>query len=64
VKSWLAEHDNFDTLYIHYSEALRDPTTAAEDVAAFLARDLDVEKMVGVVDPQLYRNRREELVGD
>jgi hypothetical protein len=64
VKSWLAEQDHVDTLYIHYSEALRDPTTAAESVAAFLGRDLDVEKMVGVVDPQLYRNRREELTGD
>ena len=63
VKSWLADQDHFDTLYIHYSDALQDPTTAAERVVAFLEdRDLDVEKMVGVVDPNLYRNRREDLL--
>lgn len=61
VTSWLSQQENVNVLYVHYSEALQDPQTAAERVAAFLDRDLDVEPMVGVVDPNLYRNRRAEL---
>lgn len=61
VQQQLARRENMDVLYVHYSEALQDPQTAAEQVAAFLGRELDVERMVGVVDPKLYRNRREAL---
>ncbi|HSM56205.1 MAG TPA: sulfotransferase domain-containing protein [Candidatus Sulfomarinibacteraceae bacterium] len=61
VSGWLAQQPNFDVLYVHYSDALRDPQTAAESVNDFLQQDLDVERMVGVVDPNLYRNRRREL---
>lgn len=61
VQQQLAQQENMDVLYVHYSEALQDPQTAAEAVVRFLGRDLDVERMVGVVDPNLYRNRREEL---
>ena len=61
IRQWLDEQENFSTLYVHYSNALADPQTTAEQVHHFLARDLDVEKMVGVVDPDLYRNRREAL---
>lgn len=62
IEQQLAQRENFDVLYVHYSDALSDPQTAAEEVARFLGRDLDIERMVGVVDPQLYRNRREELI--
>ena len=61
VERLLAQQANMGVLYVHYSEALKDPQTAAEQVVAFLARDMDVERMVGVVDPKLYRNRRESL---
>jgi hypothetical protein len=61
VEQWLARQDNVEALYIHYSDALRDPQTTAENVAQFLGKALNVERMVGVVDPQLYRNRRAEL---
>ena len=61
VEQWLEHTDNVDVLYVHYSDALQDPQTTAERVAQFLGKDLDVERMVGVVDPKLYRNRREEL---
>lgn len=59
VRQWLADTENFTTLYVHYSEVLADPQTHAERVNEFLERELDVEKMVGVVDPALYRNRKE-----
>ncbi len=62
VEQQMAQQENVDVLYVHYSDALQDPQTAAERVIEFLGKDLDVERMVGVVDPNLYRNRREELV--
>ncbi len=62
VDQQMTQQENVDVLYVHYSDALQDPQTAAEQVVEFLGKDLDVERMVGVVDPNLYRNRREELV--
>lgn len=62
VEQQLAQRENMHVLYVHYSEALQDPQTAADRVVQFLGRELDVERMVGVVDPKLYRNRREDLV--
>ena len=61
IKEWLAQQENFSILFVHYSEALADARSQAERVKAFLGADLDVEKMAGTVDPNLYRNRQEEL---
>ena len=63
VKTWLGEQENFSVIYVHYSEALADARTQAERVKAFLGAELDVDKMTGTVDPNLYRNRQEELTG-
>ena len=64
VKEWLAQQGNFSVLYVHYSKALADARSQAERVKAFLGADLDVDKMAGTVDPNLYRNRREEMAGE
>ena len=48
---------NYARLEIPYRETVQDPQTQAERMREFLGMDLDVEKMVGVVDPSLYRNR-------
>ncbi len=61
VESWLSAQPNFAVLYVHYSELLQDPQTSAVRINEFLDRDLDVEAMVSVVDPQLYRNRQDQL---
>ena len=58
VKSWLAEQPNFQTLYVHYSDVLTDPETAAAKINHFLGGSLDVPAMVTAVDPTLYRNRQ------
>lgn len=63
VKEWLAQQDNFSVLYVHYSEALADARSQAERVNAFLGAALDIDKMAGTVDPDLYRNRQEEIAG-
>ena len=47
----------FEVLELNYAEMCRSARPQALRMAAFLGDGLDVEKMVGVVDAQLYRNR-------
>lgn len=58
VEAWLAEQPNFEILYVDYGEVLAEPLAQAERVSQFLDCALDIEKMAGVVDPALYRQRR------
>jgi len=48
---------NFEALYVDYAEAIRDPASAARQIADFVGGDLDVDRMAAVVDGSLYRNR-------
>ena len=57
TRHWLAQQPNFQVLYIHYSDLLREPEAQAAQVNQFLGGGLDVAKMATVVDPNLYRNR-------
>jgi len=61
VEAWLAQQPHFETLYVSYNDMLVDPEPYARRIDAFLGGGLDVERMVGVVDPNLYRQRREKL---
>ncbi len=57
VKQWLAQQPNFAVLELDYNAMLRDPAPYARRVNDFLGGDLDVQAMIQVVDPALYRNR-------
>lgn len=57
TRQWIAQQPNIAVLYIHYSDLLREPTVQAAKINQFLGNRLDVEKMAGVIDPALYRNR-------
>jgi len=59
VQHWLAEQPNLDVLYVHYNHVLADPLPHARRINDFLGGTLDVERMVAVVEPGLYRQRRE-----
>jgi len=52
---------HFRILEIHYRLVLENPRKEAERIDAFLGGTLDAEKMAGVVDPALYRNRSEAV---
>ena len=58
VYSWLKKQHNIKTLYVSYNETLNDPETTAEKIEKFLQRNLNVEKMMHVVNPKLYRQRK------
>jgi hypothetical protein len=61
VQEWLGSQPNVSVLYVHYSEMLADPLPQIDTINKFLGGDLDIEKMTDVIDPNLYRNRREQI---
>ncbi len=61
VLKQLAERANMQTLFVQYSQALKAPLPQAEKVNQFLGGKLDVPAMTAIVDPELYRNRQENL---
>jgi len=58
VEAWLAAQPNIDVIYVSYNDTLENPVQQAKRVNQFLGNALDEKKMVGVVDPTLYRQRR------
>jgi hypothetical protein len=58
VDKYLEDHDNFAAIYVNYNEMIADPRPTAVTVNEFLGGTLDVEAMVNVVEPALYRQRQ------
>lgn len=58
TQRWLKEQPNVKTIYISYNETLDKPKKTAEKISDFLGNKLDIEKMIQIVDPRLYRQRR------
>ncbi len=58
IYEWLGEQPDIEVIHVSYNETLDDPEATAERVAALIGCGLDVEKMMQVVDPKLYRQRR------
>ena len=56
--SWLAEQPNFDVVYVSYNRMLEAPSEQVARINEFLGNRLDVEKSAAVVDPTLYRQRK------
>ena len=56
--AYLGSQANVECIEISYNDLLRDPATAAGQVAEFAQLGADAaERMAAVVDPNLYRNR-------
>lgn len=58
METWIAEQSNIDVLYISYNDMLQDPVGKAKEVNRFLDDALSVDRVVGVVDKTLYRQRK------
>jgi len=56
----LKNASHFEFLEVAYTSVLADARAEARRIAGFLGGGLDVERMAGVVDRQLYRNRAED----
>jgi hypothetical protein len=57
--NWLQAQDNFQVLYVHYSDILADPMTEVQKINAFLGGKMNIMAMAGQVDPELYWNRQD-----
>jgi LPS sulfotransferase NodH len=57
VKYWLARQPNIDVLYVEYGAILADPEGRCREIAGFIGRPLEIEKMSAVPSAHLYRNR-------
>ncbi|HEY83756.1 MAG TPA: sulfotransferase [Chloroflexi bacterium] len=58
IEVWAHRQNNVEFLYVSYNDLLANPRPQVERVNQFLGDKLDMEKMVEVVDPNLYRQRR------
>jgi len=58
VKGWLVRQPNVEVLHVNYNRMVADPTESLQKVNVFLGGDMNVEVMAGVVDKELYRERK------
>ncbi len=56
--NYLLKHaPHLEALEVNYREVIEHPLEEARRISEFLGRELDLESMASVVDPELYRNR-------
>ncbi|MCA9917518.1 MAG: sulfotransferase domain-containing protein [Anaerolineales bacterium] len=64
VMDWMAARPNVSVMYVHYSDMLANPMPQVALINEFLGGNMDVQAMAEVVDPNLYRNRKNRLKTD
>jgi len=57
ITEWIAKQRHIDCLYVNYRDVIADPEPWAEKIQEFLGTPLNRERMLSVVNPELYRNR-------
>ena len=62
VRFMVRKRPNFEMIEVDFKEALEDPTAFVGQVNAFLGGGLDRDAMMAIVDPDLYRNRKADLL--
>ncbi len=58
IERWIQKNENATMIFVNYLDLIKNPEQELEKTREFLQRDLDVESMVSVVDPSLYRVRK------
>jgi hypothetical protein len=57
VEAYMKSYPNFKWLDVHYNELLANPKPWVDKLDEFLGGGMQTDKMLGVVDPTLYRQR-------
>ena len=57
IGQWLADQGNIDVLYVKYNDVIKHPDENAGTVCEFLGGGLNWQKMSGIVEKSLYRQR-------
>jgi len=59
IKNLIRNRDDIDVLFVNYNEIVSHPRERVKDIHDFLGSpEFDLEKMIAVVDENLYRKRR------
>jgi hypothetical protein len=58
IKKWVEKRPNISLLEMSYSDIVDNPEEECEKIAEFLRKDMDLDKMAGMVNSKLYRNRQ------
>jgi hypothetical protein len=58
LRDWLRQQKHMDVLSVRYSDLVEQPREQAARISEFLGLPLNIDAMVGAVDPSLYRNRK------
>ena len=61
VMDWLSNQQNISTLYIDYNKVINEPAPNIRYINSFLGGFLDEERMIAVVEPDLYRQRNYKI---
>jgi hypothetical protein len=62
VDEWLRARPNFRVMYAQYNEMLRDPGPTVHALNEFLGGGLNAAAMLKVVEPSLYRQRKDGTI--
>ena len=58
VNLWISKQPNIEVLYVNYNTMLGNPIESLQKVDKFLGGEMDVDAMAGVVNKDLYRERK------
>jgi hypothetical protein len=57
VDLWLSGQSNLQLLYVDHIQLIQSPEKISASIREFLSVELDTEKMVSCVDPDLHRQK-------
>lgn len=57
LTNWLSEQSYMRVTYVNHRHLINQPDSVLPDVARFLGRDVDIDKMTRAVDQRLYRHK-------
>lgn len=57
IETWLKKQPNLEVFYVHYGDVLANPGSNVEKINRFFDYSLDADKMAGVIDKSLHRQR-------
>jgi hypothetical protein len=57
TRNWLSSQENFRDHWISFNQLLKSPRIECEKLASFLDVSLDIDAMMGKIDPRLYRHK-------
>ncbi len=60
IKHYVDNQSNMKVLYVNFNEIMQDPVESVKEINRFCGGTLDEEKMISIVDKDLYRNRMDD----